>query len=115
MPKDNITELNQGTCKNCGQTMMINTVREQFPDYTNPDDLASMACECEVGKKWRKEKEQEAANTRFIKFIENDALAFMQKNELKRISIQDTNGNGAVLHLFENGDIKASTTLKKVF
>lgn len=103
------------TCKICGQTVMLQEeTREMYPSITDPDELASMACQCEGGEKWREAKRQEAINMAFVKYAERGLADFMRENSYKRVMVVDENGNTASLWRMEKGDIKITTSLKKI-
>ena len=103
------------TCKICGQTVMLSDdARELYPNITDPDELASMNCQCEGGEKWREAKKQEAINMAFVKRAERDLADFMRENEYKRVLVVDGYGNTASLLRMEKGDIKITTSLKKI-
>lgn len=103
------------TCKICGQTVMLSDeAREAYPTIKDPDELASMNCQCEGGEKWREAKKQEANNNAFVKYAEHGIADFMRDNGYKRVLVVDEYGNTASLLRMEKGDIKITTSPKKI-
>lgn len=104
-----------GICKHCGQSKIITDEdRKVYPNVKDTEELASLTCVCEDGRKYREAKRQEVVNMQFISFVKNDLLEFMRENDLKRMSVVDDNGNYAVLLRLEKGDTKITTSLKEV-
>ena len=103
------------TCKICGQTVMLSDeARAAYPTITDPDELASMNCQCEGGERWREAKRQEAINMDFVQYAERSLAEFMRDNNFKRVLVVYDYGNTASLWRMEKGDIKITTSLKKI-
>lgn len=108
-------EIKNGVCKNCGQTIILSEdLCAEYPNVTEADELASLTCECEAGKKWREAKKQEVINIAFTNYAEHDLVDFMRSQDYKRVLVQDKYGNTASLFKMEKGDIKITTSLKRI-
>lgn len=108
-------DLKTGVCKMCRQSVMIAPDMEaEYPSVTEIDELATLECCCEEGKKWREAKRQEITNTQFVSYAEHELAEFMKENDYKRVVVQDSHGNTAALLRMEKGDIKITTSLKKI-
>lgn len=108
-------EQKNGACKMCGQgTLLTDELKGQYPGVTEADELATLACSCDAGKKWREAKKQERINAEFINYAEHDLVDFMRDQEFKIVYVQDNYGNSVRLLRMEKGEIKIATQLKKI-
>lgn len=108
-------EQKTATCKMCGQgSLLTDELKTEYPGVSETDELATLACTCEQGKKWREAKRQERINAGFISYAEHELVDFMKDRDYKVVMVKDNYGNMASLLKLEKGDIKITTQLKKI-
>ena len=116
-----------GTCKHCGQTMLIQTVGEVSQERLN--EIASTTCQCAGAELQRKIEQRKEDLERFLDkevpefsrpFFE-EAIRTMQymETEIELISIKTSDGWTTKFNLNNDGDLvinrKHSLSKRQVF